>query len=64
MLGLWPRSNWQAPRHATHGINPAELDKLEAKLERDRETVARRVFQASTLDDLSLETPPPTRASP
>jgi RNA polymerase sigma-32 factor len=41
---------------ATHGIDPAELDKLEAKLERDREIVARRVFQASTLDDLSLET--------
>ncbi|MCD2323126.1 sigma-70 family RNA polymerase sigma factor [Sphingomonas sp. IC-56] len=41
---------------ATHGIDPAELEKLEAKLERDREIVARRVFQASTLDDLSLET--------
>ena len=43
-------------RTATHGIDPAELDKLEAKLARDREIVARRVFQASTLDDLSLET--------
>ncbi|MBB5710788.1 sigma factor-like helix-turn-helix DNA-binding protein [Sphingomonas xinjiangensis] len=41
---------------ATHGIDPAELEKLEAKLERDREIVARRVFQTSTLDDLSLET--------
>lgn len=43
-------------RTATHGIDPAELDKLEAKLARDREIVVRRVFQASTLDDLSLET--------
>jgi RNA polymerase sigma factor (sigma-70 family) len=43
-------------RHATHGIDPAELEKLEAKLERDREIVARRVFQTATLDDLSLET--------
>lgn len=43
-------------RTATHGIDPAELEKLEAKLARDREIVARRVFQASTLDDLSLET--------
>lgn len=43
-------------RLATHGIDPAELEKLEAKLSRDREIVARRVFQASTLDDLSLDT--------
>lgn len=43
-------------RTATYGIDPAELEKLEAKLERDREIVARRVFQASTLDDLSLDT--------
>ncbi|KTF70567.1 sigma factor-like helix-turn-helix DNA-binding protein [Sphingomonas sp. HT-1] len=43
-------------RHATHGIDPVELEKLEAKLERDREIVARRVFQTATLDDLSLET--------
>jgi RNA polymerase sigma factor (sigma-70 family) len=41
---------------ATYGIDPAELEKLEAKLQRDREIVARRVFQTSTLDDLSLET--------
>lgn len=40
---------------ATHGIDPAELDKLEAKLARDREIVARRVFQTATLDDLSTE---------
>ncbi len=43
-------------RVATHGIDPAELEKLEAKLERDREIVARRVFQTATLDDLSMET--------
>ena len=43
-------------RTATYGIDPAELEKLEAKLERDREIVARRVFQASTLDDLALDT--------
>ena len=43
-------------RLATHGIDPAELQKLEDKLARDREIVARRVFQASTLDDLSLDT--------
>lgn len=43
-------------RVATYGIDPTELEKLEAKLERDREIVARRVFQASTLDDLSLDT--------
>ncbi len=43
-------------RSATHGIDPAELDKLEAKLARDREIVERRVFQTATLDDLSLET--------
>ena len=43
-------------RTATHGIDPAELEKLEAKLARDRDIVVRRVFQASTLDDLSLET--------
>jgi RNA polymerase sigma factor (sigma-70 family) len=43
-------------RSATHGIDPAELDRLEAKLQRDRDIVERRVFQASTLDDLSNET--------
>lgn len=43
-------------RVATHGIDPAELDKLEAKLQRDREIIERRVFQTTTLDDLSLET--------
>ncbi|MEP9359755.1 sigma factor-like helix-turn-helix DNA-binding protein [Sphingomonas sp. KR3-1] len=43
-------------RTATHGIDPAELEKLEAKLSRDREIVERRVFQTATLDDLSLDT--------
>jgi RNA polymerase sigma factor (sigma-70 family) len=43
-------------RTATHGIDPAELEKLEAKLQRDREIVERRVFQTATLDDLSLDT--------
>jgi RNA polymerase sigma-32 factor len=43
-------------RTATHGIDPAELEKLEAKLARDREIVERRVFQTATLDDLSLDT--------
>ncbi len=43
-------------RSATYGIDPAELEKLEAKLARDREIVERRVFQTATLDDLSLET--------
>ncbi|QIG79661.1 sigma factor-like helix-turn-helix DNA-binding protein [Stakelama tenebrarum] len=43
-------------RLATHGIDPEELEKLEAKLERDREIVARRVFEAATLDDLANDT--------
>lgn len=43
-------------RTATWGIDPAELDKLDAKLARDREIVERRVFQTATLDDLSLDT--------
>jgi RNA polymerase sigma-32 factor len=40
---------------ATHGIDPGEIDKLEAKLARDREIVSRRVFQTATLEDLSTE---------
>ena len=40
----------------THGICPDELDKLEQKLERDREIVERRVFQADTLDQLGETT--------
>ena len=39
---------------ATCGIDPNELDKLEAKLARDRDIVARRVFHTATLEDLSL----------
>jgi len=41
---------------ATHGIDPEELEKLDAKLERDREIVARRVFEGATLDDLANDT--------
>ncbi|MFZ5746655.1 MAG: sigma factor-like helix-turn-helix DNA-binding protein [Pseudomonadota bacterium] len=43
-------------RTATHGIDPSELEKLEEKLDRDREIVMRRVFEAATLDDLSNDT--------
>ncbi|MCH7860734.1 sigma factor-like helix-turn-helix DNA-binding protein [Sphingomonas sp. NPDC092440] len=43
-------------RSATHGVDPAELEKLEAKLSRDREIVARRVFDGATLDEVSLDT--------
>lgn len=39
---------------ATHGIDPNELDKLEAKLARDREIISSRLFQTATLEDLSL----------
>lgn len=41
---------------ATHGIDPSEIEKLEEKLTRDREIVARRIFQTATLDDLSSDT--------
>jgi len=59
-----PRPKSEMPVHregprlrvATAGIDPAELEKLEAKLQRDREIVERRVFQTATLDDLSLDT--------
>ncbi|MBB5712878.1 sigma-70 family RNA polymerase sigma factor [Sphingomonas xinjiangensis] len=43
-------------RTATSGINHADLEKLEAKLEREREIVAGRVFHGATLENLSLET--------
>jgi RNA polymerase sigma-32 factor len=43
-------------KSANHGIDPEEIEKLEAKLLRDREIVERRVFQTATLDDLSNET--------
>ncbi|MFM9977353.1 MAG: sigma factor-like helix-turn-helix DNA-binding protein [Sphingomonadaceae bacterium] len=44
----------QRPRG--HGICPAELEKLEAKLARDREIVERRVFDDSALDEVGTET--------
>jgi RNA polymerase sigma-32 factor len=43
-------------RSRTHGICPLELEKLEAKLERDKEIVQRRVFDAATLDELGNNT--------
>lgn len=43
-------------RTATHGIDPEQLDRLEEKLARDREIVARRIFDTATLDDLANET--------
>jgi len=43
-------------RNATWGIDPSELEKLEAKLQRDREIVERRLFETGTLDDVSLDT--------
>ncbi len=43
-------------RTRTHGICPEELEKLEQKLDRDREIVERRVFQADTLDQLGETT--------
>lgn len=51
-----PRPEGPRLRVATHGIDPAELEKLEAKLSRDREIVARRVFEGATLDDLANDT--------
>jgi RNA polymerase sigma factor (sigma-70 family) len=44
------------PRLRTSGIDPVELEKLEAKLQRERGIVERRIFESSTLDDLSNET--------
>lgn len=41
--------------HATWGVDPAELDKLDAKLARDREIVQLRLFQAAPLEDMTLE---------
>ena len=37
-------------------VDPEELAKLEAKLARDREIVARRIFDTATLDEVSLDT--------
>ena len=39
-----------------YGIEPEELEKLEEKLEQNREIVERRVFDAATLDELGLDT--------
>jgi RNA polymerase sigma factor (sigma-70 family) len=39
-----------------YGIDPEELEKLEEKLEQNREIVERRVFDAATLDELGLDT--------
>ncbi len=44
----------EGPRFKT--VDSAELEKLEAKLRRDREIVARRVFDGATLDEVSLAT--------
>lgn len=38
------------------GVDPDELEKLEAKLQRDRDIVERRIFQTVTLDDIATET--------
>jgi len=43
-------------RPRTHGICPIEVDKLEQKLDRDKEIVERRVFDAATLDELGANT--------
>lgn len=51
-----PRSAGPRFKTATHGIDPLQIEKLEEKLARDREIVARRVFHTATLDDLSSET--------
>ncbi len=51
-----PRRDGPMLKSANHGIDPEEIEKLEAKLLRDREIVERRVFQTATLDDLSTET--------
>jgi RNA polymerase sigma-32 factor len=39
-----------------YGIDPEEMEQLEEKLERNREIVERRVFDAATLDELGLDT--------
>jgi DNA-directed RNA polymerase sigma subunit (sigma70/sigma32) len=43
-------------RRRPYGIDEEELEKLEEKLERNREIVERRVFDAATLDELGLDT--------
>ena len=37
-------------------VDPVELEKLEAKLQRDREIVERRIFDSATLDEVSADT--------
>ncbi|WP_306298586.1 sigma factor-like helix-turn-helix DNA-binding protein, partial [Sphingomonas sp. IBVSS2] len=44
----------EGPRFKT--VDSAELEKLEARLSRDREIVERRVFDGATLDEVSLAT--------
>ncbi|MEP9359363.1 sigma-70 family RNA polymerase sigma factor [Sphingomonas sp. KR3-1] len=54
-----PRNKDAAPRQAGprfKTIDPVELEKLEAKLERDREIVERRIFETATLDEISHDT--------
>ncbi|WP_404367634.1 sigma factor-like helix-turn-helix DNA-binding protein [Sphingomonas sp. MMS24-J45] len=43
-------------RPRSHGVCPTEIAKLEQKLERDKEIVERRVFDAATLDELGANT--------
>ncbi|MFT3976467.1 MAG: sigma-70 family RNA polymerase sigma factor, partial [Sphingomonas bacterium] len=44
------------PLHnATWGIDPAEFEKLDAKLARDREIVEQRLFQTARIEDMALE---------
>jgi RNA polymerase sigma factor (sigma-70 family) len=44
------------PRFKSARVDPEEMAKLESKLQRDREIVERRIFETSTLDDISAET--------
>jgi RNA polymerase sigma-32 factor len=44
----------EGPRFKT--VDPVEMEKLEAKLTRDREIVERRIFETATLDEISLDT--------
>jgi RNA polymerase sigma-32 factor len=37
-------------------VDPEELERLDAKLGRDRQIVERRIFETATLDEISLET--------
>jgi RNA polymerase sigma factor (sigma-70 family) len=45
-----------ALRSALNRIDPAEVEKLDEKLARDREILERRVFGEATLDDVGIET--------